>query len=358
MKTNRFFLLGLCAAAALSFAGCGRKGVTTIKGTVANDSIAALPGAIVKLIDARTGEVTDSAVLSSGRFTLKAPTANDKMYALLLDYPGRDKRSNTYRIALIPDAAGILVTLADSSTVSGSPVSEAYAAFSEQLRNLFEADMAEVVKFCRDTYEANLDNFLGPQSLGLLMQLDDSLTHEDAEALFNKGGDCVRSNERLKARIEAMRKAGETGSGAMFKDIEGKLADGTDARLSDYVGKGHVLVDFWASWCGPCMGSIPELKEIYAALRKKGLEIVGVNVWEQDAEAGPARAKEKEMTWPILFTEDVEGSGPGSRHNAATDTYGVSGIPTTLLIDPDGKIVERFTGIPADFKEIIASHFQ
>ncbi len=359
MKTTKLFLIGLCTVIGLSCAGCAEKGVTVIRGTVANDSIAALPGAMVKLTDAKTADVLDSSLVKSGKFALKVATAADKMYGVKLDYPGRGERSHAYGINLIPDVPKMTVTLADSSTVAGSPITAAYLDFGRKIGTLFQGDdSAPILKLCRETYEANLNNFIGPQALNMLFQLDDSLKLEDFEALYNKGGDVVKNNTRIKGRIEAMRKAEETKPGAMYKDIEGKLADGTAAKLSEYVGKGYVLLDFWASWCGPCMASIPELKELYAALHKKGLEIVGVNVWEHDAEAGPARAKEKEMTWPVLFTRDVEGSEPGSRHNVATDAYGVPGIPTTLLINPEGKIVERFTGIPDNFKEVITGYFK
>lgn len=359
MKTTRFTILCLCALLGMSVLGCSQKGVTTIKGTVANDSIAALPGIVVELIDANTDEVADSSALKGEKFTLKVPSTLEKLYVVQLVYPEGNQRSNAYRTIVVPDVSKILVTLSDSSTVTGSPVSSSYMEFTDKFReSLTGNDMTQLAKLCRDTYEANLNNLLGVQALGLLTQVDENLKLEDLEELFNKGGDCIKNNDRLKSTLDDLRNAAETENGKPYKEIEGKLADGTSAKLSDYVGKGYVLIDFWASWCGPCMASVPEMKELYAELNKKGFEIVGINVWERDAEAGPACAKEKEMNWPILFTQDLQDSVSGSRHNVATDNYGVPGIPTALLIGPDGVIRERFTGIPENFKDVVRGYFK
>lgn len=358
MKTTRFTILCLCALLGMSILGCSQKGVTTIKGTVANDSIAALPGVVVELIDANTDEVVDSSALKDGKFTLEVASTLEKLYVVQLVYPGSNPRGNAYRTIVIPDISKVRVTLSESSIATGSPITSSYMEFTDKLIEMLAGnDITRIAELCRETYENNLNNFLGVQALRLLAQFDDKLKLEELEELYNKGGDCIKNDEQLKSTLEDLRNAADTETGNPYKEIEGKLADGTPAKLSDYVGKGYVLVDFWASWCGPCMASVPELKELYAELHKKGLEIVGINVWEQDVEAGPACAKEKGMNWPILYTQDLQNSVSGNRHNVATDTYGVSGIPTTLLIGPDGVIRERFTGIPSNFKEVVTGYF-
>ena len=79
------------------------------------------------------------------------------------------------------------------------------------------------------------------------------------------------------------------------------------------------------------ISKLRDYKELYSS---KGLRIVGVNVWESDPAKGIACAKEKEMDWDIIFTSD----------HTATENYGVEGIPTLILIAPDGTIAERFLG--------------
>ena len=276
MKTTRFTILCLCVLLGMSILGCGQKVVTTIKGTVANDSIAALPGVVVELIDANTDEVVDSSALKGGKFTLEVASTLEKLYVVQLVYPGSNPRGNAYRTIVIPDISKVLVTLSESSVATGSPVTSSYVEFTDKFREMLAGnDIARIAELCRETYESNLNNLLGVQALGLLTQFDDNLKLEELEELFNKGGDCVKNNEQLKSTLEDLRNAAETETGNPYKEIEGNLADGTPAKLSDYVGKGYVLVDFWASWCGPCMASVPELKELYAELTRKASKSSG-----------------------------------------------------------------------------------
>jgi thiol-disulfide isomerase/thioredoxin len=107
--------------------------------------------------------------------------------------------------------------------------------------------------------------------------------------------------------------------------------NGTAASLSDDVGKGkYVLVDFWASWCGPCTAELPVLTEVYNQYKGKKFELLGVAVWdERDASL---RAIEQHKThWPqILDANDIP-----------TTLYGIRGIPHIILFGPDGKIIAR-----------------
>ena len=118
------------------------------------------------------------------------------------------------------------------------------------------------------------------------------------------------------------------------------------SALSEFAGKGsYVLMDFWASWCGPCMQAIPNLRAFKEKYASKGLKLVGVNVWDSSLEKGVACAKDKEMDCDIIFTSD----------NKAAETYGVDGIPTLILIAPDGTIVERLLG-EEGLEEALARH--
>jgi thiol-disulfide isomerase/thioredoxin len=120
-------------------------------------------------------------------------------------------------------------------------------------------------------------------------------------------------------------------TGKPFIDFEAEAPDGTKHRLSEYAGYGqYVLIDFWASWCGPCIASFPFMKQIYAAYKDHGLHIVGVSC-DKDHNAWLRALDKHQLPWTALLS-------PASKDNAL-GLYGVTGIPAVILIAPDGKIV-------------------
>ncbi len=122
-----------------------------------------------------------------------------------------------------------------------------------------------------------------------------------------------------------------TKEGSAFVDFEGETLAGEATKLSDYVGQGsYVLVDFWASWCGPCMREVPNLLSAYDRFNGESFKIVGVNVWDQREKFEEAVEAEG-MEWAQIFI-----SG-----NTATELYGISGIPQIMLFAPDGTILKR-----------------
>lgn len=108
--------------------------------------------------------------------------------------------------------------------------------------------------------------------------------------------------------------------------------DGSTTALSDYRGS-WVLLNFWATWCGPCVAEMPSMERLYGQFKDDGLVIVGVNQ-QESADEVSAFVAEQGLTFPILL--DSNGR-VGSR-------YGVRGIPTTYLLDPTGRVLGSKVG--------------
>ena len=118
--------------------------------------------------------------------------------------------------------------------------------------------------------------------------------------------------------------------GAKYEDFTVEY-DGRSTKLSDYVGHGqYVLIDFWASWCGPCRAEIPNLMAVYQKYKDQGLMVVGIASWDKP-EASLKAIEEDGVSYPqIINAQDI-----------ATNAYNIGGIPHIILFAPDGTILAR-----------------
>jgi thiol-disulfide isomerase/thioredoxin len=114
-------------------------------------------------------------------------------------------------------------------------------------------------------------------------------------------------------------------------DIKFKALDGREVDLAALKGK-VVLVDFWATWCGPCVAELPHVKEAYTKLHPKGFEIVGIS-FDEDKSKLENFVKEKGMEWPQYF----DGKG---WQNAFGQKFGITGIPAMWLVNKKGELVD------------------
>lgn len=161
------------------------------------------------------------------------------------------------------------------------------------------------------------------------------LEDEQKAALAAKVTDDMRCNPMVADVMDSYENEVRTSVGQPFVEICGLTADGQELKVSELVGKtDYVLVDFWASWCGPCRRLMPTLKELYAEFHPQGkLDILGLSV-DADEAAWQKAIQDDELPWHHARETREAPYNP-------SDLYGVVGIPTTILIDKNGTIVAR-----------------
>lgn len=316
-------------AVAATVASCGsNENKTILKGVFTGDSI---PDE-VHLSNREKGLDTLIA-LKDGKFTFELD--RDKTTSVGMDFLIDGVRWDG---GIIPDCATITYTL------SNEPVSIEYSdpnSLNVQLRAFMEKqeEIREKVKEDPDAYkemftyaaqmfENNPDNFIG--YIGYMIS-SQGKTGEQKLEMIEKLSPEIQAKPDIKRTKDILLAEKNMGVGTMFVDFEAEQPDGSVKKFSDYIGKGkYVLVDFWASWCGPCLGEIPYLKAAYKKYKSDKFDILGVAV--SDKPENTQRAiKEHGVEWEVIFNAQHK---PG-------DLYGFNTIPQIFLFGPDGTLLKR-----------------
>ena len=124
-------------------------------------------------------------------------------------------------------------------------------------------------------------------------------------------------------------RANATGQAPLF---ELRDLSGTTVKLESY--RGHpVLIDFWATWCGPCIYSVPMVQKLYERHKDRGFVVLGLNM-DDDPSGVYAFTQRMKLTYPILY----------AGNSAVPASYGLEGLPLFILVDAEGNIVRRYDG--------------
>ena len=166
-----------------------------------------------------------------------------------------------------------------------------------------------------------------PENYELLLEVankaDDAKAQKLAQEIVDSG---VASDEVKEAAKGLLKKLGAIGKPV---DIKFTALNGQEVDLSKLKGK-VILIDFWATWCGPCVKEIPNVKAAYDKLHSKGFEIVGIS-FDQKKDALEKFVKEKEMPWAQYF----DGQGWANKYGKE---FGINSIPTMWLVDKNGNL--------------------
>ena len=192
-----------------------------------------------------------------------------------------------------------------------------------------------ITDYVEKSYNLLIENAENLETDSIIIDLFYMLSAEQKENLFAT----IPAERWLTEGMAKVQKKYEaellTAPGQQYTEIAALKADGTPVKLSEVIGTAdYVLVDFWASWCRPCRQLLPVLKELYASYHPSGkLEILGVSVDLGEREI-IKKMEEEQLPWIQIRDQREEPYNPG-------DIYGITAIPTTFLIDREGKIIMR-----------------
>lgn len=216
----------------------------------------------------------------------------------------------------------------DALNALGKETSEKLEALGEEAEDsvkeeLFNAYEAAVEECNQKAFAANKDNVIGAV---VLSSLQYDLTPVQVDSMLNLLDPSLAETQVVSRMRKAADAKKNTAEGKMFTDF-----DINGVKLSDYVGKGkYVLVDFWASWCGPCKREIPNIKNVYTKYAGKDFDVLSVAVWDQP-QASVDTAKAYGVNWNEIVNAQT----------VPTELYGIQGIPHIILFGPDGTILKR-----------------
>ena len=182
-----------------------------------------------------------------------------------------------------------------------------------------------MVEHIRNTVRGNIGNACG---IGLLASGSDLFEFSELESLVAQVPSMYASAPEVKALQAKIQLEGPTAVGKKFTDFTMNTPEGKSVKLSDFVSQNeYTLVDFWASWCGPCRAEMPNVVKAYEQFKAKGFGIVGVSL-DSDAEAWKKGISDLNITWVQM--SDLKGwDCEGAK------LYGVRSIPSTVLINKE-----------------------
>lgn len=340
---------GLVAMAALMMVACQDKNAYTISGTYETakegDSVS------LQLMEGRRLVDLQKVAIVNGEFEFKGVADSVQVAAVSIG-------DAFCQLFLEPGQIKVDLKAGQMSLALGTPNNNAYESFMSDMKAL-EDEYAEIAKRAQnpelsDAEKAEIKKQMGEFEGKYYQAIKNSIADnvgndfglynlcnsyyyydpEELASILESYLAAFPTNARL-ARIKANNDLSlETAVGKQFKDFEMADVEDNMHKLSEYIAANEVtLVDFWASWCGPCRAEMPAVKAAYEAYKNKGFGIVGVSL-DNNKEAWVKAIADLGIEWPQI--SDLQGW-----NCAGAKLYGVNSIPATVLVAKDGTILAK-----------------
>jgi peroxiredoxin len=366
---KKLLILGLILIQASAFA---QTGSYTIKGKIGKVG----KPAVVIISNASTRTPLDTIEMKGGNFQFKGSADEPFRASLLLFHKGLPAAGVTTpagqppldreTFAFVIEPGNLKITSKDSlknAVVSGSKLNDENQALQLAMKSLDDL-RGQIQQLIRNStqeeqktaefeakYEKLYDQYSGMQKK---IQMDFIKAHPDSwlcldlirqaggyqpdvkeiEPLFNGLSERVRNTKTGKEFADNLVKLHKTAIGEIAPDFTQNDPDGKPVKLSDFRGK-YLLIDFWASWCGPCRQENPNVVKTYNEFKDKNFTILGVSLDRENGRDAWLKAIEKDqLTWNHV--SDLK-----YWNNEVSKLYMVRAIPDNFLIGPDGKIIAR-----------------
>jgi peroxiredoxin len=312
-------LLFVAVLGTLWLTGCGNHVQPNLSGTVANASSSGK--VYLQRYDNKSYFTIDSAEIKNGTFQFSGLTELPEIYGLSLDNSSDPTHSYLLFLGKEPVSVELdTVQRFKNTKVTGSVEQDLYKKLLGQLKTpiheIFKehpSSLAALYIFYR-YYSYRLSPEEIRENIGLL---DTTLQNTKYVELLKVVAD---TNDKVAI-------------GKNAPDFQAKTIDGKQVKLSDYLGQGYVLIDFWASWCGPCRRESPSLVKLYEKYKGKGLEIVSLSL-DRTVDPWIKAIRDDHFYWPQLIDTNAW-AGEG------VTAYNVRVIPSNYLINREGIIVAK-----------------
>lgn len=347
----------MTATAALLSLSAVTQAQSVIRGTIQNGE----NSKVYISYDYHQKEVKDSAEIKNGQFSFSVKTTGTNLYFL------HTAGSSSYLSVMLEKDKVATIVSADmqlgNAVVTAGAAQQDWGAFDGALKTLFPVatQLNEMYDASRKANGGKPDSITVAKVNAGFRALDatgDSIVKyyldtkhntvleaylvgrfhsgpgrdKEAKEWYDKMGPVAKASlfgENIQAFLAVAAKTaeGKTAPAFSMKDVNGKTVS-----LADFKGK-YVLIDFWASWCGPCRAENPNVVKAFEAYKAKGFTVLGVSL-DDNVEKWKAAIDKDHLTW--THVSDLSGW-----KNPAAKLYGVSAVPTNFLVDPSGKIVGR-----------------
>jgi len=331
----------------------------SIEGTASNELFDNEKLYLLKLENDRSNFVTiDSTTVKDGRFSFLETVNPGDVLMRFISVP--DLGPNIKRVIFIADKGNISISLDNKYKVGGTkrnielqsffdlqeslqqklkgivdkydqmdlPAEESYMKRLEEISPIADELSKATFEFAQSNIKSDIGEAIALSSHWILSPDQMLELMKQARPLF-------RDSDAGKSVINFYETQNLKSGKGIYRDIKLKNPEGKTIALSDYVGKNKVvLIDFWASWCGPCIKEMPNIVKAYQKYKDKGLEIVGISL-DENKQSWVNAIQRLNITWPQM-------SDLGGWKSEAALLYGVESIPFALLVDKDGNALAGY----------------